>query len=117
MLADLTDLTDLDLSGNKTSDISVLAGLTNLTSLNLEENKINEISQLGNLINMTSLDLRLNEIVDISVLAKLINLTDLSLSSGFRPQTPMGYGILDLDSYMSNFISISDISVLADLKT
>ena len=45
-LAELPNLTDLDLESNSISDIAPLAGLTNLTALNLRDNSISDVSPL-----------------------------------------------------------------------
>ena len=77
----LANLTDFDLSQNKTIDISPLATLTNITTLNLSQNDIVDISALATLTNLTDLNLQANQISDISALASLTNLTKLILTS------------------------------------
>ena len=67
-LANLTNLTYLDIWGNQISDISPLTLLTNLTTLNLAYHQISELSPLVNLTNLTNLELRDNQISDISPL-------------------------------------------------
>ena len=48
-LKELTQLTNLDLSGNQISDVSPLAGLTKLTKLNLSNNNITDLTPLAEL--------------------------------------------------------------------
>ena len=67
-VADLTNLTELNLRWNMVEDIAPLANLTKLTSLNLPRNELVDISSLANLTNLTALDLRDNQITDISPL-------------------------------------------------
>ncbi|MEG5016131.1 leucine-rich repeat domain-containing protein [Microcoleus sp. B4-C2] len=79
-LGSLTNLTTLNLCGNRITDISFLDSLTNLTTLNLGINQITDFSFLGSLTNLTKLDLSYNQISDISFLGSLTNLTKLDLS-------------------------------------
>lgn len=67
-LANLTNLTEVNLRWNMVEDISPLANLTKLTSLKLPRNKLEDISPLANLTNLAELDLRDNRITDISPL-------------------------------------------------
>lgn len=78
-IAQLTNLTSLDLDYNQISDITPLAKLTNLTSLYLGDNQISDITPLTKLTNLTSLNLRGNQISDITPLTKLMNLGWLDL--------------------------------------
>ncbi|MFN7524192.1 MAG: leucine-rich repeat domain-containing protein [Aphanizomenon sp.] len=59
----LTNLTSLDLSENKISDIKPLSNLTNLTSLSLSGNKISDIKPLSNLTNLAYLYLAKNPLI------------------------------------------------------
>lgn len=80
-LANLTELTDLNLQFNLIEDITPLANLTKLTDLRLTFGKIQDITPLESLVNLTSLDLQENlKISDISSLANLTSLTYLVLS-------------------------------------
>ncbi len=115
LLASLTDLTSLDLSGNDISDISPLASLTDLTVLDLSWNDIDDISPLASLTNLTVLNLSGNDISDISPLASLTDLTELNLSgnamSDISPLASLtNLTVLDLD-----WNDIDDISVLTNL--
>ena len=67
-LADLTQLTSLDLAGNSISDISAVTGLTNLTWLHFWGNSISDISPVVGLTNLIDLYLGDNNISDISPL-------------------------------------------------
>jgi len=78
-LANLTNLTELNLGANYLSNIAPLANLTNLTVLNLIINEVNDISPLANLTKLTSLQCEFNEIVDVTPLANLTALTYLDL--------------------------------------
>ena len=75
----LTNLTELNLSGNLISDISPVADLNQLTWLHLQSNRISDIAALASLTNLTALRLDRNSISDISVLSRLIQLTELRL--------------------------------------
>ena len=76
----LPSLTELVLSGNSISNISVLSGLTKLTYLDLSWNSISNIWTLSGLTKLTYLDLSGNSITSVSVLERLTTLTDLKLS-------------------------------------
>ncbi len=67
-LADLIQLTSLDLAGNSISDISAVTGLTNLTWLHFWGNSISDISAVAGLTKLTDLYLGDNNISDISPL-------------------------------------------------
>ena len=78
-LDSLTDLKELDLSGNEISEIDGLDKLVRLESLDLQYNKISEISGLNKLTNVKELRFGGNIITEIEGLENLRNLEDLSL--------------------------------------
>ena len=79
-LANLMQLTVLQLGGNQIEDISPLANLTQLTVLRLNDNwRIKDISALVNLTQLKVAHLDRNEIVDVSPLARLTKLESLDL--------------------------------------
>ena len=71
VLANLTELSKLDLTENNVSNISSLANLTKLSELNLSYSNVSDISALANLTELRELDLTENNISDISVLLAL----------------------------------------------
>jgi hypothetical protein len=77
--AKLSNLSELELVGNKIVDLRPLASLKRLTTLLLEDNQIIDVSPLANLTNLTSLRLGVNKIVDVKPLANLTKLKNLSL--------------------------------------
>ena len=80
----LKNLTTLDLSWTKVSDVSPLSTLKSLTVLNLMNTEVSDVSPLRNLTNLTTLDLSQTPVSDASPLKELKNLTTLNLS-----QTPV----------------------------
>lgn len=80
-LADLSELTWLNLGWNHTPDISSLAGLTNLTWLNVENGDVVDLSPLAGLVELEHLNAGHNRIADISSLAGLTKLREAVLSS------------------------------------
>ncbi|WP_277156472.1 leucine-rich repeat domain-containing protein [Bifidobacterium sp. ESL0798] len=58
------EATELDLSGNRLTDISTLSTLTNLQTLNLSNNQISDITPLAGLTNLRLLGLSRNKIID-----------------------------------------------------
>lgn len=71
-LEQLTNLTDLDLSGNSISEINALAGLAQLSNLNLSNNDIINISQLSALTNLSQVNLENNLGISCDDLTALI---------------------------------------------
>jgi Leucine-rich repeat (LRR) protein len=132
-----TNLTELDLQGNRLADISKLSDLTNLTWLALGGNDIGNVSSLSNLDNLTLLSICGGKVSDVSPLSSLINLSTLGLDynnvSNFSPITSLpnlehlylgGNHITDISSIgtLGNLTwlhlqdnSISDISILSSL--
>ncbi len=98
---DLTNLTTLNLSHNKITDISFLKDLTNLTTLNLSNNQITNYSFLKYLTNLTTLYLYNNKITDISFLKDLTKLTKLDLS----------YNQITDISFLKNFTNLTDLNL------
>ena len=114
-LANLTELTRLDLDFNDVSNVSALANLTKLTSLDLDFNDISNVSTLANLTRLTGLYLWGNQISDISPLANLTELTRLDLASNqVFDISPLANLIKLIDLYLWGN-QISDISPLANL--
>ncbi|WP_264711384.1 leucine-rich repeat domain-containing protein [Wolbachia endosymbiont (group A) of Andrena haemorrhoa] len=116
-LAKLANLTSLDLSSNKIGyeGVKELAQLKNLTSLNLSGNKIGSegVKELTKLANLTSLSLVNCGIgyKDIGELAQLKNLTSLNLSS----DKVSDKGVKEL-AKLANLTSLSLISCLISVK-
>ena len=79
-LAELHDLTVLNLDGNNITDITPLENLTKLTTLNLSNNGISDITTLVGLTNLTWLFLSNNRISDTRALYTLTNLRNLYLN-------------------------------------
>ncbi|WP_230968440.1 COR domain-containing protein, partial [Nostoc sp. WHI] len=90
-IANLTNLTQLDLSGNQITQIpEAITNLTNLTRFHIGGNKITQIPEaIANLTNLTQLDLSGNQITQIpEAIANLTNLTQLDLSYNQITQIP-----------------------------
>lgn len=120
-LTNLTNLTELHLSGNNISDISPLSGLIYLTELNLASNNISNISPIGNLTRLTSLSLSNNRVIDLNPLSNLPLLATLDLSRnwetntiGLSDLTPLS-GLLNLNRLNLNRNRIVDVSPLSTL--
>jgi len=116
-LKKLTNLTRLDLSADRISDVSALSGLTNLTTLDLRYNNISDVSALSGLTKLMKLELSGNNISDVSTLSALTNLTRLDLSSNdVSDVSPLG-GLTNLRALELSFNRIPDVSPLAGLTT
>jgi len=80
LLARLTGLDRLHLSGCRISDLSPIAGLRNLDRLSLRNTDISDVSPLKGLTQMLRLDLSDTQVSDISALQSLryLNMLDIS---------------------------------------
>lgn len=101
LLSELTKLRELELNSNKAQDISPLANLTNLELLHIPNNGIKDISALSGLVNLKYLYLYSNEITNISALANLQNLELIWLS---------GNNVSDI-SALTNLTTLTDLSL------
>jgi len=109
------NVTDLNLSFNRISDISPLVELTSLRRLSLGNNQINDASPLAGLTNLESLLLYRNEIDDISSLVGLTNLTRLQLGYNNISNISSLSGMANMRILRLSHNNISDISPLADM--
>lgn len=78
-LADLTQLTVLDLFNNRITNISPLASLVNLTRLSLGKNRVSDLSPITNMPNLEILDLNHNRIGSLRPLEYLKGLKELDI--------------------------------------
>ncbi len=76
----IQDLTRLDLSTSKISDIRPLQTLSNLVELKIINNQISDVTPLQSLENLVILDLSYNQVSDVTPLSNLSNLRLLNLS-------------------------------------
>ncbi|MEM9120095.1 MAG: leucine-rich repeat domain-containing protein [Cyanobacteria bacterium P01_F01_bin.56] len=114
-LANLTDISVLDLSSVPVSDISALATLTNLQSLDLRSTPVSDVSALATLTNLQSLDLRSTPVSDVSALATLTNLQSLDLRSTPVSDVSALATLTNLQSLDLRSTQVSDVSALATL--
>ena len=114
-LAELTQLTELKLAANNITDVAPLAGLTQLTKLYLGGNNITDVSPLAELIQLTELYLSGNNITDVSPLAELIQLTRLYLlDNNITDVSPLA-GLTQLRWLYLSDNNITDVDPLAKL--
>lgn len=73
-LSGLTNLTFLNLSGNRIEDLRPLSGLTKLRKIELEDNQISDLNPLAGLKNTEELNLWGNKISDFSMVSHVSNL-------------------------------------------
>jgi internalin A len=78
---ELTNLKELDLSGNQISVLPPLSELRSLTNLDVGSNGIRDISSLGSLVRLKTLAVNSNSILDVTPLANLTSLVELDLGS------------------------------------
>jgi len=112
-LKDLRNLSWLNLSYNKISELSGLKDLSNLRELSLWDNQISELSALKDLSNLRELDLSYNQIRELSGLKDLRNLSTLDLSGNKIRELS---GLKDLSLLSKLYLSGNKISELSGLK-
>ena len=78
-LRNLTRLEKLSLRGNQLSDLKPIVGLKQLKRLYIHNNQIRNLQPLTGLKQLTELDIAHNQVHDVSPLAGLVNLEDLRL--------------------------------------
>ena len=115
VLSGLTSLTNLGLSETDVSDISALSGLTALTNLDLGSTQVKNISALSGLTALTNLDLRDTEVKDISALSGLTALTNLDLRGTKVEDISALGGLTALTNLDFASTQVSDISALSGL--
>jgi Leucine-rich repeat (LRR) protein len=115
VLANMTDLTMLELYSNRVNDLTPLAKLANLDYLHLSKNRISDISPLANLIWLKKLYLNTNQINDISPLTNLTNLTDLGLHDNKITSIDVLANMNGLTELVLYSNRVSDLTPLAEL--
>lgn len=80
VLATLTSLESLDLSGCGLSSIAALEPLKNVSVLDLSSNTVRNLSSLSSMTGLKQLDLSHNAVTDLAALSTLLNLTVLDVS-------------------------------------
>lgn len=106
VLANLHNLTWIELSGTSVSDLSVFATHFNLVYLVANDNGIATLAPLQNLAALEQLSLRDNAFSDLAPLANLDNLTDLWLG-----MDESAHGTISDLSPLSNLTSLVDLRV------
>ena len=114
-LANLTQLTGLELDYNQISDITSLANLTQLETLYLSSNQLSDIASLANLTQLEILSLNGNQLSDIASLANLTQLETLYLGSNQLSDIALLANLTQLTWLELGNNQISDISSLANL--
>ncbi len=112
----MVDLTVLDLSGNRISNLNLLSGLTALTTLYLDSTNVEDISALSDLFRLEKLSLSNTSVSDLSPLEELTAITSLDLSGTDVEDLS---GISDLTSITTLNISntpVTDLSPIAGLE-
>ncbi|WP_163833956.1 leucine-rich repeat domain-containing protein [Spartinivicinus ruber] len=114
-VADLTQLTELDCSGNQLKDLSALANLTQLTELVCSDNQLTDLSALVNLTQLTTLVCSRNQLTDLSALVNLTQLTELYCSD--NPLTDLSglAKLIQLTTLVCSGNPLNDLSALVNL--
>lgn len=117
LLKQCKNLKQLYLNNTDISDISPLSQLTNLKVLYLSNTKISNIPILENMTNLTELWLGNNQISDISSLSHLTNLTTLSLYNNQISDISHLARLTNLTKLDLRINQFSDISPLSELAS
>ncbi|HVI42059.1 MAG TPA: stalk domain-containing protein [Anaerovoracaceae bacterium] len=115
-LANLTELTDLDLQRCQIVDIKPLSKLKKITTLYLSDNKINDINPLSSLENLSIIWLTNNEISDISPLAHCTNLESISMANNNVIDISALGSLAKLSDLRADNNKITDISCITSWK-
>ncbi len=114
-LAELSELTELYLSGTGASDVSSLAGLRRLKALFLSGTNVADISPLSGLGGLETLNLDSTYVTDLSPLSRLNSLTTLSFD-GTAVAEIYPLALLDrLEALSLDNTRVSDFSPLSSL--
>ena len=114
-IAGLTNLISLRLYNNQFSSLTPLEGLTSLKSLDLSSNRIDNITSLKGLTNLVELFIQLNEIQDVTPLKNMANLKTLYLSENNVEDITALAGLTNLTRLFLQANSIQDITALKDM--
>ncbi|MCK4629392.1 MAG: leucine-rich repeat domain-containing protein, partial [Sedimentisphaerales bacterium] len=115
LLAGLTNLQELWLSGTSVTDIRLLAGLTKLQRLHLTETAVKNITPLEGLKNLQELLLNGTSVTDIRLLAGLTNLQTLELTrTGVTDIRPLAE-LTNLQTLLLTETGVTDIMPLVGL--
>lgn len=116
-LASLTGLESLALSGTRISDISVLENLKQLKTLELEDNNISDISPLVDLTSLESLDVSNNVIETLPKFNKQMALKELNLSVNMELENISEVGeLMTLETLLLNSTAITELDELSSLN-
>jgi len=115
-IAQLSNLTTLDLRGSKISDLKPIAQLSNLTTLYLGGTMVSDLKPIAQLSNLTTLDLGRSKISDLGPIAQLSNLTTLYLGrSKISDLGPIAQ-LSNLTTLDLRGSKISDLGPISSLK-
>lgn len=116
-LSKCPDLTKLDLRDNDIADLSALVDLQNLKWLCLWNNQVSDLGPLFTLSGLAYLDLDSNQVTDISILAALPQLQELWLSGNQLKQLATLSQLTDLRrlGLKNTGLTDADLEILAKL--
>lgn len=114
-LTGLTKLVALGLSNNQVSDLSALKALHQLISLKIGQNKLTNLNGLQDLTRLATLFAKENQITSIQPLSGLVNLSTLELSTNQITDIQPLAGLTNLQTLYLHNNQISDVTGLASL--
>jgi internalin A len=112
----LSNLVDLDLSGNDVGELSGLAQAPQLTTLTLTNNAVRDLTPLAGLASLQELGLSGNEVSDIAPLAGLTELRFLGLSGNVVTDLGPLASLADLTELDVSDNQVVDVTALARLS-
>ena len=113
-LADLTNLTELDLSGSRfpSEDLAILASLPSLSRLTLNDCSLSTISDLEGANALTYLDLSNNTVRNLEALSAMSNLQELNLEHNAVTALDSLASLSRLETLNLNYNAVTDLSPL-----
>lgn len=112
----MTKVSEIILSDNQITDLSVLSGLTQLEKLTFHNNKVSDLSFAKKLTNLVVIGAENNGISDISALSKCTRLEEIWLqNNNIRDLKPLSK-CTKVKRISFSYNPVSDISALSDMK-
>jgi len=112
--AGLTSLTTLNLGGNRLTSLTLPADLTNLTMLYLGGNQLTGLTLPAGLASLTTLDLSFNQLANFSFLSGLRNLKTLYLGGNQLTSLTLPEGLTSL-TYLGLGSRLTRLTLPADM--
>lgn len=113
-LVDMTHITDVQLSGTRVKDISILAQMPQLKSVDVSGTKVTDLSALSGLSGLVKVEARKTWVKDLSPLSGLTGLKEIDVGGSYVTDLTPIAGLTSLEVLKVTRTDVADISVLAN---